>query len=375
MSEGISRTKPLSSMHLAAVALPMRPAPRRRRLHPWVQLLGALCPLLAASRAQATPELFVNLAYDVDATLQGCPSAADFRNIVGQQLGYNPYSGSATLRVEVRAHATERGIEGTIDWNDPTQKRVGERRFTSRNRDCHELMVAMGFVVAVQIQLLATERTASPASGPQAANAGSPEPVASRSETEPAAARPAPPAQPEPSLPVESPPSTPGHVPWSAIAGMGPAAAIGLGPNLAALGRIFFELQYAGASIELGAEASLPTETRQTDGIGFRQNLILGTIAACGYYRFASACALGKLGQIRVTGLGVDVSAAPTGFIAQAGPRLAATLGLGEQLLLRVHADALVLITPWNVELNHATFWTMPRFGAALGIDLAARFR
>jgi hypothetical protein len=69
------------------------------------------------------------------------------------------------------------------------------------------------------------------------------------------------------------------------------------------------------------------------------------------------------------------VPSSPTGFVAQAGPRLAATLELGGQILLLGHADALFLLTPWTVELNHTAIWTMPRFGAALGIDLAARFR
>jgi hypothetical protein len=159
------------------------------------------------------------------------------------------------------------------------------------------------------------------------------------------------------------------------IVGIGPAVGLGLGPNLIAQGRSFIGLQYKAASIEFGAEASLPTTTRQTDGVGFRQNLILGTVAACGHYRFASACALGKFGQIRVSGLGVDVPSSPSGFIAQAGPRVVATLGLGEQLLLLGHADALFLLTPWTVELNHTAIWTMPRFGAVLGVDLAARFR
>jgi hypothetical protein len=362
-------------MDLATVAPTMRPAPRMCRLQLLGPLLEAMGFMLATSQAYAAPELLVNLEYDIDPALHGCPSAEDFRNIVGQQLGYDPYRADATLRVEIRAQAAERGIEGTIDWNDPTQKRVGERRFSSRNRDCHELMVAMGFVVAVQIQLLATDRTAGPASAPQAANATTPAPAASRAETEPVASRPAPPGQPEAPPPIEIPSSALGSTPWSAIAGLGPAAGFGLGPNLIAQGRIFFGLEYGVASIEIGAEASLPITTRQTDGVGFRENLILGTVAACGHYRFASACALGKFGQIRVSGLGVDVPSSPTGFIAQAGPRVVATLGLGEQLLLLGHADALFLLTPWTVELNHTAIWTMPRFGAVLGVDLAVRFR
>ena len=334
-----------------------------------------MCFLLAASRALGAPVLLVDLKYALDPELHGCPSEGDFRNIVGQHLGYDPFRADATLHVLVRAQTVERGIEGAIDWNAPTQESLGERRFSSRSRDCHELMVTMGFVVAVEIQLLATDIATGVASSPQAANAAPPAPVASREDSEPVVARPAPPGRPEGTPPIEIPSSAPGSTPWSAIAGMGGAAGLGLGPNPITQGRVFFGLQHAAASLEIGAEASLPTTTRRTDGIGFHQNLLLGTVAACGRYRFASACALGKSGQIRVSGLGVDVPSSPTGFIAQAGPRLAATLELGGIILLVGHADALLLLTPWTVELNHTAIWTMPRFGATLGIDLAARFR
>ena len=343
-------------------------APRMRRSQLLVPLLATMCFMVAPSRALAAPNLFVDLKYDVAPALEGCPSADDFRNIVGQQLGYDPYRADAPLHVVVRAQAVERGIEGVIDWNAPTQERAGERRFTSRNRDCYELMAVMGFVVAVQIRLLATDLTAGSGSTRPGADATAP-----TSGAETAAAQPKPPELPESPPPVEIPSSAFGSR-WSAVAGLGPAAGFGLAPNLVALGRIFFGLKFEAASIELGAEASLPTTTHWTGGVGFRQNLILGTVAACGHYRFASACALGKFGQIRVRGLGVDVPSSPTGFLAQAGPRLAATVGLGDQLFLLAHADALVLLSSWTVELNHTNIWTMPRFGAVLGIDLALRF-
>jgi hypothetical protein len=335
-------------------------------------LLATLCFMLATSRALAAPVLFVDLKYEVDPALHGCPSADDFRNMVVQQLGYDPYLADATLHVVVRAQTTERGIEGSIDWNAPMQKRVGERRFTSRSRDCQELIVAMGFVVAVEIQLLATDLGTEPDSAPQAANAATSNPHA---EAEPSTARPPPPEQTRTPPPMEIPSSARGPSLWSTIAGMGASAGLGLGPTVIAQGRIFLQLRRRDASVELGAEASLPTTTHQTDGLGFRQNLVLGTIAACGHHGLASACVLGKFGQIRVRGLGVDNPASPTGFIAQAGPRLAVTLGLGEQLLLVGHADGLVLLTPWTVDLNGTALWAMPRFGAALGIDLAARFQ
>ena len=42
---------------------------------------------------------------------------------------------------------------------------------------------------------------------------------------------------------------------------------------------------------------------------------------------------------------------------------------------VRAHADLLGVLTPWAVTLNHAEVWRMPRVAAAIGIDLALRFR
>jgi len=39
------------------------------------------------------------------------------------------------------------------------------------------------------------------------------------------------------------------------------------------------------------------------------------------------------------------------------------------------HADALYLLTPWTVHVNHVVAWTMPRVGAVAGIDLAVKFQ
>jgi hypothetical protein len=330
--------------------------------------------MIASSNALATPELLVDLKVDIDPTLLGCPSVAEFRNIVGQQLGYDPYRADAPLRVQIRAQAVEHGIEGAINWNDSTDKRVGERQFSSRNRDCHELMVTMGFVVAVQIQLLAVDQTTGPTPTPQPANAELADSSSSqRSET--VAVRTVPTPQGEAPPPAQPPESARPSEPWLAMAGMGPSVGYRLGPSLIAQGRLFVAIQHARASLELAAEASLPSTTDQDDGGGFRHSLVLGTIAVCGHHRFASACGLGKAGQIKVRGEGVDVPASPTGFIAQAGPRLAATLALGDHWVLLTHAEALVLLTPWTVELRHTAVWKMPRVGAVAGIDLAFRFR
>ena len=61
--------------------------------------------------------------------------------------------------------------------------------------------------------------------------------------------------------------------------------------------------------------------------------------------------------------------------MAQVGPRVAYSLALGDHLALLAHVDALLLLTPWTVDVNRVPMWTMPHFAGVAGIDLAVRFR
>jgi hypothetical protein len=340
----------------------------------WKFYAIAFCACLLAEPAQAKEpqKQLVDLKYVADPTLQGCPSAEEFRLIVAQQLGYDPHRSGTSLGVEVRVRSSETGIEGTIEWLFRTASKLGERRFSSRSEDCHEMMTTVGFAVAVQIQLMAVERP--PARLPRSETESSaPVPELEKPEARVDVSR----AQ--VTLTVKSfemqPTSSPGRTKWSAMAGIGSTIGLGLGPHLVGQGRLFLALQAGWVGVEAGVEASLPTTKREAYGGGFRHDLLLGTLAPCGWHGPIFICGLGKVGRIHVQGLGVDRPASAGRILAQLGPRLGYSLGLGNHLALLGHIEALYLLTPSTVDLNHVVVWTMPRFGAVAGIDLAARFR
>ncbi len=345
----------------------------------WCATVPSAWLLVASVHAEPLPKLLVDLTYEVDPALEDCPNVDELRSIVARRLGYDPYRAGSALGAEVRVQAVEAGMEGAIDWSTGAEQRLGERRFASQTQDCRQMVTTMGFVLAVQIQLMATEPT--PKEEPRPA------------ETEPPEGRGAPP-KPAPSSQASSrggrrvgaaaPPPQPLEVPtrsagtptpWSAMAGLGPSVGFGLAPGPVAQGRLFLAGQYGIGSIELGAEASLPSTTRLADGGGFRHQLMLGSLAACGWHRSISACALAKLGRIQVHGIGVDEPTSPAGFVAQVGPRLAYSLELGDHLVLVGHVEGLYLLTPWTVYVNRVPAWTMPRFSAVAGIDLAVNFQ
>src|SRR5438552_13250465 len=128
-------------------------------------LAGAiLLSLLALSgrEARAAP-LTVRLEY---AAGPGCPDAADFKAVVSARLGYDPFSESAPEHVLVRIEPRDRTIDGRIEWRDSNGHWAGEQTFPSVSTDCARLVRAMGFALAVQIQLLVSATAAAPGEAP-----------------------------------------------------------------------------------------------------------------------------------------------------------------------------------------------------------------
>jgi hypothetical protein len=148
-----------------------------------------------------------------------------------------------------------------------------------------------------------------------------------------------------------------------------------MSPSVAALGRLFGAVAWPHVAVELSAQLGAPSPMRRPDGAGFSQRLILAGLAACGVRTRWSACLLGELGQIRVTGEGVDLPATASGIFVESGLRLAVTQTLGDRALLVLHGDGLAVLSRAIVSIDSMPVWTTPRVAAALGLDLGVRFR
>jgi hypothetical protein len=156
--------------------------------------------------------------------------------------------------------------------------------------------------------------------------------------------------------------------------GLGPALALGLAPEATGIGRLFVDGRVSWFSLELSADAALPTSRQQTDGSSFSLARYAAGAAACGHARALAACATTSAGILRAHGGGVDVPASPTGWFAQVGARITATYVFAERYFASARADGLVMLSPSTVTLNQTAVWTTPRVGALIGLDLGARF-
>jgi hypothetical protein len=185
-----------------------------------------------------------------------------------------------------------------------------------------------------------------------------------------------PPAPPTVIAPPAPPPPAPDAGSGPALAaGAGAAAGIGLSPDVTAVGRVFGSVSWSRVAVELAGEASAPSTLRRTDGAGFSHRVLLAGVAGCGLLSRWSGCVLAKIGEMRVTGDGVDTPATSSGLILQTGLRLAVTQMLGRRAHLLAHADGVALLTRGVVTLDGMPVWTTPRLAATIGLDFAVRFR
>lgn len=356
--------------------------PERRRgfyhsgLFACAGLLGAL-PAFAEANEAAGP-LSVSLTY---AAPPGCPSSAEFEAGVVGRLGFDPFVARARRQVLVSIAPTDRALEGRIEWRDADGRWAGDQTFPEHTNDCADLVRAMGFALAVQINLLSAKGSAEPSAGSAAdppRGAGSRADAASRADGTARAEAPGRTARPPSSddaatAPDEEPPRR-GSTPWIRELGAGASLGFGLLPDTVGMGRVFGHLSRGPLAFELAAELSSASDAQRDDGAGFRGRVFLASAAACGVRAPFSVCALGKAGTLRVSGERIDVSESATGLAAQLGLRLRVQQRLGRAFLAE-KLEGLVNLTRSTVTLDELPVWRAPAFSATLGLDAGWSFQ
>jgi hypothetical protein len=340
---------------------------RRAPLHR--SICAAVLVLASVGASREARARVVAVATQLDyAAAAGCPTADGFQAIVTARLGYNAFRVDAPDVVVVRIEPAGKTLEGHLEWREVHGASIGEQTFPSRTGDCAELARAMGFALALQIQLMAAtvgeSRAAQPAPATEA-----PAPKA------PAVSPPPPPAARVEAAPASKSESGPRAEGPSVLAGAGMLAGLGISSTPVPVGRLFAGVAWSHVALELGGEISAPSTTNRADGAGFSQEEFLASLAACGVESAFSLCAVGKIGELRVVGQGVDVALTATGLMIQSGLRLTAEHAFGRRTYIVAHAEGLARLTQGTVTLDSMPVWTTPRLAALLGIDVAFRFR
>jgi hypothetical protein len=344
------------------------------RWHPQVSAIAFLfigfAPMAAraseaAPATEAAQPLKISLSYVVDAALR-CPSEREFRQSVIAQLGYDPFRTTAPHRVVAKLYGSERGTEGSIVWTDANGNKEGGRDLASPTPECVALAEAMSFSIAVQIQLLnASAAKAGNAASTEVARTALPCPAPAPASA-PAPA-PAPAALLVPSAAVQAPPSS---STYHLSVGVGPTVELGAAPASRAGARFAVAGRAGALSLELAAMGTLSGTRKLQEGRGFSLNLLGLSLATCAHHNGFSLCAVGRVEQLRVQGLGVDDPRSPSSFAWQAGPRLAFQQALAERWFAATHVDGLANLARRTIYLDTVPVWSTPDLLVSAGIDL-----
>jgi hypothetical protein len=335
----------------------------------FVCLAAMAVGMIGVPRKAHARTLGVAAQFDYVAT-PGCPSAATFEAIVAARIGSDAFRADAPYRVIVRIASAGRALEGRLEWLDATGNLIGDQSFPSRTGDCDELARAMGFALALQIQLMETTVEESRSAPP---------PAPPSDTTVPKMPAPPPSIVPLPAAQIQSTGAgasdTMGHRggPF-VLVGVGGAAGLGVSSNPVALARLFATAAWSHVAVELAGEVSAPSTTHRADGAGFSQEQVLASLAGCGVRGLWSVCAVGKAGELRAVGQGVNVPLTASGLMVQAGLRVGASFTFGHRTYIVAHLDGLGRLTQGTVTLDSMPVWTTPTFAALVGIDVAYRF-
>jgi hypothetical protein len=342
--------------------------------HRFVRAIAAAVVLVPSASYAGNAPLAVALEYAVPA---GCPDESEFKSIVVGRLGYGAFREDVPDRALVHVAPHGKAFEGRIEWQDATGQWQGERTFPSRSGDCGQLVRAMAFALALQIQLLANTASSPEPPPPttERVEATPAPPIPPARETPPAIEKTPPPKQPQaaPSTPATDEPAAPDHPATFAI-GVGGLAAVGISNDITPFGRAFGNVAWRFLSIELAAEVGSASTIRREDGAGFSHRERLAALATCGSLDRWSVCLVGKGGQIRIDGEGVDKPAAISGAYLQTGLRLAVRQDLGSRFFVRAQVEGLATVLRARVKLDDIPVWTEQPFAGSLGLDLGVRF-
>jgi len=332
--------------------------------------VGAVCfSLLHPAQALATPDDFsVTLEYE---PAPQCPGAEDLKAAVVARLGYDPFAHDAAHHVSLRITRRAGSLDGRIEWRDAERQWAGDQAFTMGSGDCLRLTRTMGLALAVQIQLLRDPSAAPPIDREPEVK------PKSKAVVEPPSDKPArevpPPTREDTPIVLRSAPSSA----LQPVFGMGAGLALGVGmaPHPILLGRVFGLLAWRHTSIQLAAEMSLPSTVRRADGAGVSERLLLLSAVGCEALERWSGCLVLDAGRVSMAGQDIDRPTSTRLPFVAAGIRSGFSQPLGARAFINAHADGLVILTRWTASLDDVPVWTMPRFAAAVGIDVALQFR
>lgn len=337
----------------------------RRRVSTTIALVVSSFLLSSNDAKGGSERRAVGLAYSAVA---GCPTVDQFKAIVIERLSEDAFATDGSLRVLVRITSRGPAFEGHMEWWDPLGQWVGEREFPDLRSDCEDLVRAMAFTLALQLQLSTVSSTRSNASNTKTDTEQVPRTAKAPVE---------PPIPSTPKMDLRRPPlgdPAPANRPVF-IFGVGTLLGLNMSATAIPHARVFTGVAQSNWVMSFAAEIGFPTRVNRLDGAGFSNQQVLASLAGCRNLKEWHACALVKAGGIRIVGKDIDVKKSATAPVIQTGLRAGVSHRIFARSYLSAYAELLVLPIRWSVTLDQNVVWTSPRFAETLGVEWGMHFK
>lgn len=109
------------------------------------------CFLAAPNAARAQEVTQASLAYERSTEASACPDEDEFREVVAERLGRDPFVAEAGTVVRVRLERDGRDFVGTVRLMDSAGDRAAAR--TLRARSCESVATSLATVIALGLEL------------------------------------------------------------------------------------------------------------------------------------------------------------------------------------------------------------------------------
>ncbi|MGO8995070.1 MAG: hypothetical protein ACLQVI_17280 [Polyangiaceae bacterium] len=321
----------------------------------------ALCiALVTLDRpAMATPS--ARLVYSRSPDAASCPDEDSLRRAVVTRFGYDPFFPWAKQAVVIQIWRGGNRYRSRIQVVDGQGVAVGTRELSSDRDDCSELFDATALAISIALD---------------ASVQSEPEPSA---PPPPAPAPSAPPAPPTPSPsppPIERPPepSRPEAPVARGFAGLDFLGSAGTAPSPAFGGAAFVGVRFRALSAAVEGRIDAPASKIVSPGGSVTSWLFAASLVPCLHIGFGSACLLSSLGQIHAWSSGVSSPSSGSALFAALGGRIGAEVALSSALALRAHADLLVNLAPYDLQVSGTPGWSAPYVAGTLGVGIVVRF-
>ena len=314
------------------------------------------------------------LIYLRDAAAASCPDERVVRAAVAARLGYDPFLtyATATMLAEIRHAGTT--FTASIKLIDEQHLVRGARELVISGKPCSELVDAMALSMSIAIDPLSLAGPRPPVEAPSIDS--TPAEVVFEGPTTSAAVEPAEPPKMPASLIISRPTmpafAAPTRTALHLDVGAGVLIHVGTAPAPAVGAQLAGYLHIGRASIAAELRADLPATRAFSQG-SVGTSLTVGTVGVCYNPGPWFGCAVGSLGALTASGIGISAPRSDTAAYSTVGLRAGAEVRLAPAFALRMHVEGATVLTAHRLIIDGNPAYTLPILAGSAGISAVAR--